>query len=149
MTRLRFAMPAALAATVLSAAAMHAQTEPAARPKLVAPVRGEARIGTLKPDTKLVGQEVVTTIQIKNLMAAPVAGFRVEEFWYDKSNNLVPGSREIVRMPIQPGQVITVTLRTPRDARMSRNNYRFSHANGVVKAELMKSFDEPKTEAKK
>ena len=149
MTRLRFAMTGILAVTVLSTAVVHAQTAPGAKPKLVAPVRGEARIGTLKPNTKVVGDEVVTTIQVKNLMNAPVAGFRVEEFWYDKSNNLVPGSREIVRMPIQPGAVITVTLHTPKDLRMSRNNYRFSHANGTVKAEVMKSFDEPKTEAKK
>ena len=149
MTRLRFAMTGILGVTVLSTAVVHAQTAPVARPKLVAPVRGEARIGTLKPNTKVVGEEVVTTIQVKNLMNAPVAGFRVEEFWYDKSNNLVPGSREIVRMPIQPGEVITVTLHTPKDLRMSRNNYRFSHANGTVKAEVMKTFDEPKTEAKK
>jgi hypothetical protein len=74
-------------------------------------------------------------------MGAPVAGFRVEEFWYDKANNLVPGSREIVKRPIQPGEVLTITLRTPRDQRMSRNNYRFSHANGAVKAETMTSLE--------
>ena len=149
MSRLSLAMTATVAMTVLSAAAMHAQTAPASRPKLVAPVRGEARIGTLKPNTKVAGDEVVTTIQVKNLMNAPVAGFKVEEFWYDKTNNLVPGGREIVRRPIQPGEVVTITLRTPKDARMSRNNYRFSHANGTVKAEVMKSFDEPKPQAQK
>lgn len=144
MLRVGLAMTAIVAMTVLSPTGMHAQTAAASRPKLIAPVRGEARIGTLKPDTKVVGKEVVTTIQIKNLMSAPVAGFKVEEFWYDKTNNLVPGSREIVRRPIQPGEVVTITLRTPRDARMSRNNYRYSHANGTVKAELLKSFDEVK-----
>ena len=144
MSRLSLAMTATVAMTVLSAAAMHAQTAPASRPKLVAPVRGEARIGTLKPDTKVVGKEVVTTIQVKNLMSAPVAGLKVEEFWYDKTSNLVPGGREVVRRPIQPNEVVTITLHTPRDVRMSRNNYRFSHANGAVKAELMKSFDEAK-----
>lgn len=140
MTRLRFAITAILAMTVLSAATMYAQAALQDRPRLVAPVRGEARIGTLKPDTKVVGADVVTTVQVKNLMTAPVAGFRVEEFWYDKENNLVPGSREIVRKPIQPGEIVTVTLRTPKDTRMSRNTYRFSHANGSVKAELMKSL---------
>jgi hypothetical protein len=142
MSPVRLGITAIVAMTVLSAAALHAQTAPPAnRPKLVAPVRGEARIGVLKPDTKLVGKEVVTTIQVKNLMSAPVAGFRVEEFWYDKANNLVPGSREIVKRPIQPGEVLTITLRTPRDQRMSRNNYRFSHANGAVKAETMTSLE--------
>jgi hypothetical protein len=142
MRSFRFAIAAMVAASAFTAAPAYAQTAPAtpAKPKLVAPVRGEARIGTLKPDTKVVGDDVVTTIRVKNLMTAPVAGFRVEEFWYDKSNNLVPGSREIVRRPIQPGEVVTITLRTPKDARMSRNNYRFSHANGTVKAEVMKTL---------
>jgi hypothetical protein len=144
MTRLRFALPAIVVMTALCAASVHAQTAGTDRPRLVAPVRGEARIATLKPDTKVVGGDVVTTIQVKNLMTAPVAGFRVEEFWYDKENNLVPGSREIVRKPIQPGEVVTVTLHTPKDTRMSRNTYRYSHANGSVKAELMKSFAEAK-----
>jgi hypothetical protein len=142
MTRLTFAVVATLTMTVLTAASAGAQTAPPERPRLVAPVRGEARIGTLKPDTKVIKDEVVTTIQVKNLMTAPVAGFRVEEFWYDKTNNLVPGSREIVRRPIQPGEVVTVTLRTPKDARMSRNTYRFSHANGSVKADVVKTFNE-------
>lgn len=149
MTRLGLAMTATVAMTVLSAAAMYAQTPPTTRPKLVAPVRGEARIGTLKPNTKVAGNEVVTIIQVKNLMNAPVAGFKVEEFWYDKTNNLVPGSREFLKRPIQPGEVVTITLRTPKDTRMSRNNYRFSHANGTVKAELMKSLDEPTPRAQK
>jgi hypothetical protein len=153
MTRFRFALTAtfsmvAMAGMAGMAGMMGLTATPAGaqttRPRLVAPVRGEAHIGTLKPDTKVVGNEVVTTIQVKNLSAAPVAGFRVEEFWYDKTNNLVPGSREIVRAPIQPGEVITVTLHTPKDTRMSRNTYRFSHANGSVKADLMKSFDEAK-----
>ena len=144
MSRVRLTMTATVVLAVLSAAALSAQTAPASRPKLVAPVRGEARIGVLKPETKLVGKDVVTIIQVKNLMNAPVAGFRVEEFWYDKANNLVPGSREIVKRPIQPGEILTITLRTPRDQRMTRNNYRFSHANGAVKAETVKSLDEAK-----
>jgi hypothetical protein len=118
----------------------HAQTQPAERPKLVAPVRGEARIGHLRPDTKVVGNDVVTVFQIKNLMSQPIAGLRIEEFWYDKANNLVPGASETVRKPIQPGEVVTVTLRAPKDPRMQQNRYRFSHANGAVKPELLKSL---------
>jgi hypothetical protein len=126
--------------TCLGAASLHGQAPATERPKLVAPVRGEARIGHLRPDTKVVGNEVVTVFQIKNLMAQPIAGLKIEEFWYDKTNNLVPGASETVRKPIQPSEVITVTLRTPKDARMSRNTYRFSHANGAIKPELMKSL---------
>ncbi len=140
--RRRLACVAILAMAGLGAATLHAQTQtqPAERPKLVAPVRGEARIGHLRPDTKVVGSDVVTVIQVKNLMSQPIAGLKVEEFWYDKANNLVPGASETVRKPIQPNEVVTVTLKTPKDSRMSQNRYRFSHANGAIKPELMKTL---------
>jgi hypothetical protein len=140
MRRWRFASAAILGLAGLGAATMHAQTQTTERPKLVAPVRGEARMGHTRPDTKVVKDEVVTVFQVKNLMAQPIAGLRIEEFWYDKANNLVPGASETVRKPIQPGEVVTVTLRTPKDSRMSQNRYRFSHANGAIKPELMKSL---------
>jgi hypothetical protein len=131
---------AILAMASLGAATTHAQAPAGERPKLVAPVRGEARIGHLRPDTKVVKDEVVTVIEVKNLMSAPIAGLKIEEFWYDKANNLVPGDSETVRKPIQPGEIVAVTLRTPRDTRMSQNRYRFSHANGTIKPELMKTL---------
>jgi hypothetical protein len=140
MRRWRFASVAILGLAGLGAATMHAQTQTAERPKLVAPVRGEARIGHTRPDTKVVKDEVVTVFQVKNLMAQPIAGLRIEEFWYDKANNLVPGASETVRKPIQPGEDVTVTMRTPKDSRMSQNRYRFSHANGAIKPELMKTL---------
>src|SRR3712207_4733512 len=79
-----------------------AQTKPAApaaapaagttpRPKFVAPVRGEAEIGYLRPDTKVANNTVVTTIKIKNLSTGAIAGLKVEEFWWDKGNNPVGG----------------------------------------------------------
>jgi hypothetical protein len=39
--------------------------------------------------------------------------------------------------PLQPGEVITVTLETPRNPKMDRNQYNFSHANGAIKAQLL------------
>ena len=33
---------------------------------------------------------------------------------------------------LQPGEVKTVTIETPYNARMARNSYQFSHANGNV-----------------
>ena len=35
--------------------------------------------------------------------------------------------------PFMPDEVITVTLKTPKNARMTSNSYNFSHANGTVK----------------
>lgn len=139
MTRRNVIIAATVAMAVLSASATLAQ---APRRRLVSPVRGEAQIAHLAPDTKASGGQVVTTIQIKNMSSAPIAGFKVEEFWYDKSNNLLPGDSQTIRTPIPPGEIVTVTLTTPRTEQMTRNQYRFSHANGEVNAKLVKTFDE-------
>ena len=139
MTRRTVVIAATLAATVLSAVNTRAQ---APRPRLVAPVRGEATISHLAPNTKATTSQVVTTIQIKNTSALAIAGLKVEEFWYDSANNLLPGDSQTVRAPIQPGAIVTVTLTTPRTPQMTRNQYRFSHANGTIKATLAKTLEE-------
>jgi hypothetical protein len=37
--------------------------------------------------------------------------------------------------------VATITLRTPKNAKMDRNNYQFSHANGQIKAKLLTKLE--------
>ncbi len=44
------------------------------------------------------------------------------------------------RKPLLPGEVIEVTLRTPVNPRMDRNQYNFSHANGNIKTKRMTAF---------
>jgi hypothetical protein len=139
MTRSNAIIAAAVAMSVVGPAVAQAQTP---RPRLVAPVRGEAVVDHLPPVTRVEGEEVVTTWKLKNRSSAPIAGLKIEEFWYDSTNNLVPGDSETIRTPIQPGAVITVVLRTPRDARMTRNQYRLSHQNGTVKTQLVKVLEE-------
>lgn len=122
--------------------APEAQTAPApaARPRLVAPVRGVAQLGYTKPVVKnaTIGGKafVVTTIQVKNMASGAIAGLKVDEFWYDKAGNPVTGDTYRHRTPLQPGEVITITLETPRAAGMDRNQYNFTHANGEIKAAL-------------
>lgn len=106
---------------------------PAAPRKLISPVRGDATVEYTKPVTKVVGTNVVTTITIKNTSAAPIAGFKLEESWIDKTGTLSGGDTYRHPKPFMPGEVINVTLTTPRNARMASNSYNFSHANGVVK----------------
>jgi hypothetical protein len=106
--------------------------------KLVAPVRGEALLGYLKPVTKQEKNMIVTTIKVKNLSGGAIAGLKVDEFWYDKDGNPVTGSQPFRwRKPLQPGEVIEVTLQVPRDPRMNRNQYKFEHANGTIKTQLL------------
>src|SRR5687768_7885332 len=68
---------------------------PAARPRLVAPVRGEAPLGYTKPVVKagkIDGKDfIITTIQVKNLATGSIAGLKVDEFWYDRAGDPVTG----------------------------------------------------------
>ena len=120
--------------------AQASQPAPAARPKLVAPVRGVAQLGYTKPVVKnaTIGGKpfVVTTIQVKNMANGAIAGLKVDEFWYDKAGNPVTGDNYRHRTPLQPGEIITITLETPRVPAMARNQYNFTHANGEIKTSL-------------
>ena len=124
-----------------AAPAAAAQTAPAASKRLLAPVRGLAEIGYLKPTVKpgkVDGKDfVITTMRIKNMAAAPIAGLKVDDFWYDKAGNPLPSDSYRHPKPLLPGEVITVTLETPRDPRMNRNQWKFSHANGEIKPTLL------------
>jgi uncharacterized protein YcfL len=95
-------------------------------------VKGMAEIGLMPPVTKVVGNEVVTTLTIKNLSKGPIAGLKVSEFWYDKQGNSLPGATLQLRLPISVGAVKTLTLKTPRTNSMQSNKYKFSHAYGEV-----------------
>jgi hypothetical protein len=106
--------------------------------KLVAPVRGEAVLGYLRPVTKREGNMIVTTIKVKNLSSGAIAGLKVDEFWYDKAGEPVTGAQSFrYRKPLQPGEVIDVVLRVPTNPKMDRNQYKFEHANGSIKTTLL------------
>lgn len=120
-----------------------APTAPQAPRKYVAPVKGIAEIGILKPVVKVDNKtnEVVTTIKVRNLSMGAIAGLRVDEFWYDKQGGMLPGDSKRLRQPLYPGEVATIELRTPRNPKMDRNSYQFSHANGQVKTKQLKTID--------
>jgi hypothetical protein len=102
--------------------------------KFVSPVRGVATIDYTPPAAKRSGEFVITTFKVKNTSMAPIAGFKVDEFWYDKAGNPVTGSPTFRwKAPLQPGEVIDVELKVPVNAAMNRNSYKFAHANGDVK----------------
>ena len=138
---LAVATASAAAAQAPKPAAAPAQGAPAERARLVAPVRGVAQIGYTKPVVKrgkVDGKDfVITTMQIKNMAAGPIAGLKVDDFWYDKAGNPLPSDSYRHPRPLQPNEVITVTLETPADPRMNRNQWQFSHANGEIKPVLV------------
>ena len=65
---------------------------------------------------------IVTTIKVKNLAAGPIAGLKVDEFWYDKAGEPVTGAQPFrYRKALMPGEVIDVVLRVPTNPKMDRN----------------------------
>ena len=112
-------------------------TQPAAPAKFIPAVRGQAELGYIKPVTKRAGGEIVTVIKVKNLSNAPIAGLKVDEFWYDKAGDPVTGDTFRYKKLMMPGEVLDVTLRTPVNPKMDRNSYNFSHANGTIKTTLL------------
>jgi hypothetical protein len=143
-------VPAYLALTSATAFAQAKKPEPPKQPAVapatsvvpvnVKPVKGLAVINVLKPVVKVQGTEVVTTIKVKNLSYGSIAGLKLDEFWYDKSGNVVTGDSKRVMKPIMPNEIVTVELRTPRNPKMDRNSYQFSHANGKVQVETVPKF---------
>jgi len=115
-----------------------------APPKLVAAFRGPAKVEITKPATRIVGSDVVTTILLKNLESAPIAGLKVEENWYDAKGTPVGGDVFRQRKPIQPGEVIKIELRSPRPPQGSRNQYGFTHTNGTIKQTIVPKLPAPK-----
>ena len=132
-------VPAFLAfATVALAQAK--KTEPAKQPAVapasvvapanVKPVQGMAVINVTKPEVKVKGTEVVTTIKVKNKSLGSIAGLKLDEYWYNKGGNVVTGDSKRMMKPIMPNEIVTIELHTPKDPKMDRNSYQFSHANG-------------------
>lgn len=136
-------MVTAMAISVGSAGGSTAAAQDAQR-KLVAPVRGVAQVEVTTPDTRVVGNNVVTTIRVKNVSSGPIAGLRIEENWFDRSRQAVPGDVYRHPRPLPVGEVIEVRLTTPRKPGMGDNRYNFTHANGEIKPTAVKKLDLPK-----
>jgi len=130
-----------VAATLVAAGfvAVHAQT-PASPPmtsvlagKTFKPAfKGQAELDYTKPVTKRDKDMVVTTIMVKNNAPGPLLRLTIDETWYDAGGGLVTGGKGVVSR-IEPGEVATVKIETPFNAKMKANNYNFTHANGTIK----------------
>ena len=84
---------------------------------------------------------MVTTIRVKNTATAPIAGFKIEENWF-KGNDPIGGDSYRHPRPFLVGEVIEITLSTPRNRVVgARNQYQFSHANGTIKPTTVKKLD--------
>jgi hypothetical protein len=120
---------------------------PAAKTRWVPPIRGTAVINMLQPVTKIEKnketnqEEVVTRLQVKNMSQGAIALLRIDEYWYDKQGQMLPGDSQRVKKAIQPGEIVEIVLRVPKNPKFFQNQYKFSHANGNVDAKVVKKFD--------
>ena len=151
MNRARFVLAAALVGAGLIGDSVLAQT-PQAPPltpvlagrKFTPPVKGQALVEYTKPTTRRDKDMVITKIVVKNASDAPIARLTVDETWYNKAGGLVSGGKGALNGLLQPGEVKSLEIMTPYNAKMSANNFNFTHANGAVKPMLVKSLEEPK-----
>jgi len=135
---------APLAAFAILLAPMAASPSAAQR-KLISPQRGEANLEITKPNTKLVGGEVITIIMVQNVSPAPIAGLKVEENWYNKGGTPIGGDVFRHLRPLMPDEVLKVELKSPRRPGMDSNQYQFSHANGTIKTKVVPKLEAPPT----
>ena len=144
--RVRYAIGIAMSAALLAPAALGAQTAPAAGLKKSAPpLRGVAELGFIQ-SAKLEGNTIVTTFQVKNMSATnAIVGLQITEFWYDKTGQPLQGTgdRQRLRAPLQPQEVATIVLKSPKVAGMTQPQYKFEQNNGSVKPVKLKAMNKP------
>ena len=117
-----------------------AGNEPAYAPR---ELRGAAKVQILAPETKVAGEDVVSTIRVRNVSKDWITGLTVTEHWYDQQGNAVGSGSRTHRERFMPGEVIEIQLKTKKRPDFYQSQYQFSHANGEVTATTVGSF--PKT----
>jgi hypothetical protein len=145
---------AAALVTPASVAVLAAQTTQAppmqsvlAGKKIVPPARGEVNVEYTTAVTRREKENVVTRLTVKNVGLAPIVRLTFTETWYDKAGAIVTGNKGVINGLFQPGDVQTITIVTPYDARMSGTRQAFSHANGTVKTTRVPKLEPPKKPA--
>ena len=139
--RVRHAMAIAATALLLAAASLSVQAQSVLK-KGAPPLKGTAELGFIQT-AKLEGNDIVTTFQVKNMSATnSIIGLQISEFWYDKAGNPLQGTgdRQRLKTPLQPLDVATITLRSPKVPGMTTPQYKFEHNNGIVKPVKQKAI---------
>ncbi len=156
MNRARCAFAATLVGVSFVSAVLIAQT-PTAPPmtsvlagkKLTPPIRGQAEVDYTSPVTKREKDMVVTKIQVRNMSNAPIPRLTITETWYDAGGATVGGGKGAINGLLQPGEIQTIVIETPYNAKMKANNYNFSHANGAIKPHKVPKMTDEKEPATK
>jgi hypothetical protein len=139
--------PAALAQAAKPAAAATPATPTsmaaaAAKAKFAPVVKGIASVEIIQGKSNRLGGDIVTVIKVKNTSSGAIALLRVDELWYNQKLQQVTGDSQKVLKPIQPGEIVDVTMKSPVKPDLYRSQYAFSHVNGKVDVKSVKKFTE-------
>jgi hypothetical protein len=139
--------PAVLAQAVKPSAAATPATPtagaaPAAKAKFAPVVKGIASVEIIQGKSNRVAGDIVTVIKVKNTSSGAIALLRVDELWYNQKLQQVTGDSQKVLKPIQPGEIVDVTMKSPVKPDLYRSQYAFSHVNGKVDVKSVKKFTE-------
>ena len=133
------AKPQAAKATPATPAAAPA---PAAKAKFAPVIKGIASIEIVQGKSNRVGKDIVTVLKVKNTSAGAIGLLRVDELWYNTKLQQITGDSQKVLKPIQPGEIVEVTMKSPVKPDLYRSQYAFSHVNGKVDVKAVKKFSE-------
>lgn len=144
--RVRYATAIAVTVALLATAAHSTLSAQAPAPatamkKSAPPLRGTAELGYIQ-SAKLEGNTIVTTFQVKNMSASnALVGLQITEFWYDKAGQPLQGTgdRQRLRAPLQPLEIATIVLKSPKVPGMTTPQYKFEQNNGTVKPVKLKT----------
>jgi hypothetical protein len=144
--RVRYATAIAVTVALLATAAYSTLSAQAPAPatamkKSAPPLRGTAELGYIQ-SAKLEGNTIVTTFQVKNMSASnALVGLQITEFWYDKAGQPLQGTgdRQRLRAPLQPLEIATIVLKSPKVPGMTTPQYKFEQNNGTVKPVKLKT----------
>ena len=132
-------------ATAATPATPAAAPAPAvAKARMTTPVKGTAYVEVIQGAPKKVGADMVTVSKVKNVSNGPIAGLRIDEYWYNQKLVQVTGDTQRVRAPVAPGEIIEITTKSPIKPDLYKSTLMFNHANGKVTAKGVKKFTEEK-----
>jgi hypothetical protein len=150
MIRARYILAATVTSASLIGVSVIAAQTPQAPPmtpilagkKFTPPIKGDASVDFIAAPTRREGQTLVTRIQVKNTMNAPIARLKISETWYDKEGNPIPGGDATIDGLLQAGDTKTLEIRTPVNLKMTASKLQFTHANGPInKPHKVAKFD--------
>ncbi len=124
-----------------AAPASTANTAPAAPAKFVKTMKGVATVDFIEGPSKKVGNEIVTVLKVKNTSPLAISLFKVDEYWYNKKQQVVTGDSVPYRKPFLAGEIIEITLKAPLKPDLYQSQYQFSHAGGEIKLTRVKKFE--------